>query len=224
MTNSTYPPAPWHLQGSALINLHLVKTTTSRRWIPPELDLVSLWPGRTLAGVYLSSYEAGSVLLYHELIVAAGMVRYRGQVGFWISHIYVDNPNALAGGHEIWQLPKEMATFNWEVDQIQVFQEDQLLYQLAYHQPAFKTGSLPFSGQVISGMREELLAFTGRFQGSWGLISAQVQISDSAPFADLKLESPFLSFQGSPLSFEAGIPYGVGARILQSTGQEAPAR
>ncbi len=223
MTTSTYPSAPWHLKGSALITLHLVETPTARRWIPPELDLVSLWPGRTLAGVYLSSYEAGSVLEYHELIVAAGMVRYQGQVGFWISHIYVDNPSALAGGHEIWQLPKEMATFNWGAEEIQVFQEDQLLYQLSYRQPAFKTGSLPFSGQVFSGMREELLAFTGQFQGNWGLISAQVKISGSAPFADLKLESPFLSIQGSPLSFEAGIPHGMGAKISRSAGQEVPA-
>jgi hypothetical protein len=205
------------------MNLHLVKITSARRWIPPELDLMAVWPGRTLAGVYLSSYEAGSVLTYHELIVAAGMVSYQGQVGFWISHIYVDNPTALAGGHEIWQLPKEMATFSWESNQIQVFQEDQLLYHLSYRPPLLRTGSLPFSGQVFSGMREELLVFTGQFQGCWGLISAQAKVPDSTPLAGLHLESPVLSMQGSPLTFEAGIPHRVGSKVSPSARQEAAA-
>jgi acetoacetate decarboxylase len=53
-------------------------------------------------------------LEYSELIVIAGLVRYSGQIGGWVSHIYVDNADSVAGGRNIWGLPKELAEFIWE--------------------------------------------------------------------------------------------------------------
>ena len=91
MNNSPpYPPAPWTLRGYAIQNWQLVDTEVARPFIPPELKIASLWPGKTLSGIYLANYGRGSVIEYSELIVVPGLVGYWGKLGFWISHIYQD--------------------------------------------------------------------------------------------------------------------------------------
>ncbi len=219
MDPALYPPAPWHLQGCACLALHLIRNDVARAQIPSEFEIVSVWPGRTLAGIYLSSYEAGSVLEYHELLVAAGMVRYQGTVGFWISHIYVDNPASLSGGREIWGLPKELAEFEWMTShpqparnpiQIRVQQGDREFCQLTSPAPSWQTGSIPFSGQVFSRLDQDLLVFTGRFKGHWGILPATLSIPAESPFAELGLGSPFLTICGSNLTFTAEAPMIVG--------------
>src|SRR5688572_23194128 len=111
----TYPSAPWTLKGFAVQTLQLVDTARARSFVPPDLDIVSVLPGKTLGVVYLASYGPESVLSYNELIVVPALTRYGKNVGFWISHIYVDHPDSMAGGREIWGLPKELAQFTWQM-------------------------------------------------------------------------------------------------------------
>jgi acetoacetate decarboxylase len=123
----TYPQAPWKLQGYALQTLNAVNIEDSRSFVPPELEIISIFPGKTLGGVYLSAYESGSILEYNELIVVAALVSYKGKIGSWISHIYVDNEDSVAGGREIWGLPKEMAQFTWTSNSVSVSQQEKQL-------------------------------------------------------------------------------------------------
>ncbi|WP_225977590.1 acetoacetate decarboxylase family protein [Nostoc sp. CENA543] len=109
----TYPPAPWRLEGYGIQTLHWVDVKQAAAFVPSELEIVSFLPGKTLAGIYVSAYEADSLLQYNELIVVPAVVRYQKHIGAWISHIYVDNEDSVAGGREIWGLPKEMAEFSW---------------------------------------------------------------------------------------------------------------
>jgi acetoacetate decarboxylase len=109
----TYPQAPWMLYGYAIQTVHLIDIEKARPLIPKELEIVSIWPGKTLGGVYISSYKSGSVLEYSELIVIPAVVSNSGKIGGWVSHIYVDNSDSVAGGREIWGLPKELAEFSW---------------------------------------------------------------------------------------------------------------
>ena len=108
-----YPAPPWRLKGHALAVPRLVDLHHARPLMPPELAIVPVLPGKTLGLVYLATYRPGSSLQYHELIVAHALVRNRVRPGFWISHIYVDNPDSTAGGREVWGLPKELAEFTW---------------------------------------------------------------------------------------------------------------
>ncbi len=62
-----YPPAPWHLQGYAVQTLQLIDVARVRPLVPSELEIVSLLPGKTLGGIYISSYGLGSVMEYNEL-------------------------------------------------------------------------------------------------------------------------------------------------------------
>ena len=84
-----HPPAPWHLNGELVV-------------VP------ALTSARQLGGVMLANYTSGT-LVYRELIVFSHATA-RGMV---VSHIYVDSEQSMSGGHEIWQLPKELAEFEY---------------------------------------------------------------------------------------------------------------
>ena len=77
----SYPQAPWTLQGCAYQTLQLLDCDRVRPLIPAELNLVSVFPGKTIGGVYLSNYSTGSVLEYSKLIVIAAFVSYGGKIG-----------------------------------------------------------------------------------------------------------------------------------------------
>src|SRR3954454_24020465 len=112
--NKSYPVAPWSLTGEAFQTMSFVRDESARASVPDSLDFVF-----RAGGIYFGSYKAGSSLEYNELIVIQGLVRSSGKHGFWISQIYVDHPAALAGGHDIWDLPKQLAQFEIDTDDAQ---------------------------------------------------------------------------------------------------------
>lgn len=223
----SYPSAPWTLQGDAIQTLQLIDIKQVRPFIPPEFEIISVLPGKTIGGVYLSNYSSGSTLEYSELIIAPGIVNYGGKIGGWISHIYVDNSDSVAGGREIWSLPKEFADFTWEkVSQnssqsentITVSQGNQTLCQLSYHLPNL-TFPVPFSGDVFSIKLDSILLFKGEFSANIGLCSSQLQIPVESPFASLGLERPFLTFYCRNLRLVAGMPKVAGYREASLTSK-----
>src|SRR4028118_737110 len=215
-----YPPTPWKLQGYALLTSQLIDVERVRPLIPSELDIISVLPGKTLGGVYLSYYGSGSVLEYSELIVNAALVRCSGKIGGWVSHIYVDNADSVAGGREIWGLPKELAEFTWEEGThaasgyencVTVRQGEQTLCHLGYNQPSFGL-QIPFSGDVLSTRSDSILLFNGKFEARVGLIGSKLQVPLESPFARLKLDRPWLTFYCEKLRLIAGVPEVVGHR------------
>jgi len=202
-----YPPAPWQLVGDALLTVNLVSLQQARRLVPPELEIVSVLPGHTLGGVYLVRYGAGSVLQYSELIVVTALVHYGNYTGSWISHIYVDQPESIAGGREIWGLPKQLAQFSWQAGsrwQVEVRQVEQQLCQLTWGKP-FPLWQQSFSGQSFGTLATALLCFTAKAKARLGLVRSQLTIAPDSPLADLNLQHPWLtlSFQGMQLQVEA---------------------
>jgi len=203
-----YPPAPWKLQGYACQTLHLVDASLAQSLVPSELNVVSVWPGKTIGGVYLATYGPGSVLEYHELIVVAGLVSHSGGVGGWISHIYVDNPDSVAGGREIWGLPKELAQFSWEQGQhnrLSVRQGERQLCTLSYEQPAWgwRQG---FSVPSFSVLERDLLLFRGEVSARIGLVSAKLDVPKESPFAALGFGQPWLAVNCDALNMVVSAP------------------
>lgn len=211
----TYPPAPWTLKGYAFQTLQLVDIKQASKFIPPELDIVSLLPGKTLGSIYISAYESGSLLKYNELIVVPGFVGYQGKFGAWISHIYVDNPDSVVGGREIWGLPKEMADFSWSNGSVRVSQNNNELCSLD-----FQKGFLNFSTwwkQELSagsfgGLGSELLFFGNQFQTQVALMQGKLKISQESPFVSLNLDKPLFTFNLQQLELIAGVPKVVGKK------------
>ncbi|MDX2214583.1 MAG: acetoacetate decarboxylase family protein [Oculatellaceae cyanobacterium bins.114] len=190
----TYPLVPWLLRGYAYQSVQLLPNNQVRSLIPDAFEIVSVFPNYTLGGVYLSSYVKGSILEYNELIVIAGLVNYAGKIGAWVSHIYVDNPISVAGGREIWGLPKELAQFTWEQNQYhycKVQQGDRLLctFRSDWQLPLWRQ---PIAGQAFSTLDHRVLLFAGQASANFAIAGAELNVPDNSPFFDMGLTTPFL--------------------------------
>jgi acetoacetate decarboxylase len=101
-----YPAAPWHMVGSLWLTLFRLKDRVD-----------DLRP----AGVYgaaFVSYEEGSPLTYYELLVARPISTDAGSKAggrrVSITDIWVDSPASVAGGRELWAIPKGLCDFSME--------------------------------------------------------------------------------------------------------------
>ena len=210
----SYPQAPWILQGYAFQTLQLLDTERVRRFIPAELDIISVFPGKTVGGVYLSRYGAGSVLEYSELIVISGIHSYQGKFGGWVTHIYVDNPDSVAGGREIWGLPKELAEFTWTDNSVSVRQDNRLLCSLKYSRQGFglqqKLGALTFSTQGT-----DLLLFSAEVEARFGLVSAKLEIPSQSPFSALDIGQPWLTVHAEQMRLVVDAPTVIGQKSVE---------
>jgi acetoacetate decarboxylase len=211
----SYPPAPWHLYGTALASFHPIDLATARQFVPLDFDIVSVLPGKTLGCLYLSVYEANSTLQYHELIVAPALVRYRGNIGAWISHIYVDHPHSVEGGRNIWGLPKQMADFTWDDRQVTVSQDRHCLCRvdrssLALPLSFWGNFKISISGNVFGGLEREILAFQGDVTAMLKWTPLSLHIPSASPFASLDLGNPFFSVGFDRLQLTANSPSIVG--------------
>jgi acetoacetate decarboxylase len=211
----THPPAPWQLHGYAVQTLSLVDIDRARRFVPANLEIVSILPGKTLGSVYISEYQAGSTLVYNELIVAPALVKNRGKVGGWISHIYVDNVDSVAGGREIWGLPKEMAEFTRTNACVTVKQQDLTLCSLSTRPNLLSAWKLPLkiAGYCFGNLDRNLLYFGNNFQTQGSSVSSNLDIPQDSPFGGLNLSQKFLTIDLQNLQLVAGVPELTGTQI-----------
>lgn len=219
--HGSYPPAPWQLYGNAFATLQPVDVERSREFIPVEFKIIPVLPGKTLGGLYFALYEGNSTLTYSELIVVSGLVRYRNHWGAWISHIYVDNPVSVAGGRNIWGLPKELAEFEWRDERVTVRQENNVLCEFQYRSGLpFAIGMPKISSNVLSILDSNILLFQGDFAESINWIQSTVHISATSPFAALNLVHPWVTLQLNNLYLNASAPGVVGQ--LELKNKKAP--
>jgi acetoacetate decarboxylase len=198
----SYPPAPWSLQGAAIAALHLVDIDIARAFVPPRLRIVPVLPGRTLSVLYCAQYAAGSTLEYNELIVAAALIYSRRRMGFWISHIYVDDERALAGGHEIWRLPKEHADFGLPADShhLTVEQQSRPLVSIRW-QVRSRSVRAPLFLPVISDA-----FFKGRGTCRLSSCRAVLSVPPQSPFHALRFDRCDRVFQAENLKMVIAAP------------------
>nr|WP_290226799.1 acetoacetate decarboxylase family protein [Trichocoleus desertorum] len=202
-----YPSAPWTLRGHALQTLHLVDSASVRSLLPSGLEVLEPWPGKALTTVYVSAYQSGSVLEYNELIVAA-LIRQSGNIGGWVTHIYVDNPDSVAGGREIWGLPKELADFTWEsgeTQQVTVRQGDRLLCSLRY-EPPFSLWRQPFSATSFSLLDSALLSFGAHLDSRLGLVKGHLEVPANSPLAQVDFGQPWLTVSHAEMELRVDAP------------------
>ncbi|WP_199296118.1 acetoacetate decarboxylase family protein [Trichocoleus sp. FACHB-591] len=202
-----YPSAPWTLRGHALQTLHLVDSASVRSLLPSGLEVLEPWPGKAVASVYLSAYQAGSVLEYNELIVAT-LIRQAGNIGGWVTHIYVDHPDSVAGGREIWGLPKELAEFTWEAGetkQVTVRQGDRLLCSLRY-EPPFSLWRQPFSATSFSLLDSALLSFAAHLDTRLGVVKGHLEVPANSPLAQIYFGQPWLTVSHAEMELRVDAP------------------
>lgn len=98
----TYPTPPWRLWGSLWLTLFRVGAPVDERH-----------PGG-LYGAAFVSYDDPSPLTYGELLVARPAVTPHGR-RVCITDIWVDSPASVAGGRELWAIPKLLGELDHEL-------------------------------------------------------------------------------------------------------------
>ena len=108
----SYPPAPWQTHGHAIVQPYLVDA--SRLRLPAGFAPVTI-AGRAVGVLGLVVYEPPSPLCYAELVwmpcLVSVMADGRRRRGYFVEKMYVDSDASLAGGRELWALPKQKARF-----------------------------------------------------------------------------------------------------------------
>lgn len=175
---STHPAAPWQLNGELVV-------------VP------ALTAARQLGGVMLADYTSGT-LAYRELIVFS----HATLKGMVVSHIYVDDPQSLAGGHEIWGLPKELATFSYERTRFTARQgETTLLHARVRRRPGLVPLILP---TPITSAKGHTIG-RARIKAAPALV--ELQIPHDSPFAPLGLAGRHVGLAGDDLRLHMPAPH-----------------
>jgi hypothetical protein len=203
----SYPPAPWKARGYVMQSLKLIDVEKARGFVPPELEIVSVLPSKTLGAVYFAEYGPGSALDFNELIISSALTRRGSTIRFWISHIYVDNADSMAGGREIWGLPKEMAQFTWNDDhtQVEARQDGRLLCAMRSGSPTWLIPIIVLL-PTFSILGASLLSFLATVTGRLGLSGYELDISADSPFTGLNLTAKGLALSIRNARLVAGAP------------------
>ncbi|MCA9519598.1 MAG: acetoacetate decarboxylase family protein [Myxococcales bacterium] len=185
---------------STLYAVHLVPVRAVAPYVPRGLEIVSI-AGRTLGVVFLSYYGPESTLEYHELIVMPALVRYRGRLASWVTHIYVDNELSVRGGRRVFGLPKEMAHFDWlggrpGVARLSLAGEP--LITVRYGAPLGRVAGW-IGGPSISVVQNEVLFFLSRLRAEYGLCRVSYEIARTSPLAELELGRPLFGILGGSM-------------------------
>jgi hypothetical protein len=98
----SYPAAPWHMVGSLWLTLFRLREPVD------ELRPAGVY------GAAFVSYTDGSPLTYSELLVARPVATDRDGRRVTITDIWVDSPASVAGGRELWAIPKGLCDFSFE--------------------------------------------------------------------------------------------------------------
>ena len=169
----------------------LVDVERARAFVPPDLDIVELRPGRTLAAFAIADYQHRATFPYGELSVMAAVVRCRGVRGPWISHIWVDSLPSLKGGREMWGMDKDLAHFDWRrgaatAVSVRDVTTSAVVAAFSWAEAGFR---LPLPGWVrgIGSVHGDRRSFRGRGVSRLGVTSVDVHVPPASPFAGLGL-------------------------------------
>jgi len=200
----SYPDAPWHMHGQLWLSLF----RTSR-----AVD--TLRPAGTW-GVAFVRYEDPSPLTYGELLVARPVKTPVKAVT--ISDIWVDSPASVAGGRELWAIPKGLCDFELDSE---------------------RRGPLTTTDASVAGGRELWAIPKGLCEFSWrdhGGRVARTEIAASidgvpvasANFADVSSLAPRVPFKGTTwqpeLTEGLGADQGEKTAALTGSSKTLPAR
>ncbi|WP_116047587.1 acetoacetate decarboxylase family protein [Amycolatopsis palatopharyngis] len=110
MSTAEYPPEPWRLAGQGYLSVWQVPVGELPR-LPAGVQPMTL-AGRAMVTTAWIDYQEQGQLAYHELL-AAITVRSGLQPTATITEIWVDSEVSLAGGRQLWGIPKDLADFDF---------------------------------------------------------------------------------------------------------------
>jgi hypothetical protein len=185
------PPAPWRLQGQIWTGCYDVGTHLAL----PD-GLTSLLNPNWLI-LIVGRYLAGT-LRYDELIIGA-LVRRGLRVGIHFHAIWVDDEVSLWGGRYIWGIPKELATFTWNADTVQITDERGLIVTLTVNAHAARAPWLWMPAPGFFGFQDGRCLYTlTRTHARVG--TSRIYVAEwSSRFAYRVTGTPLFGFAANPM-------------------------
>lgn len=144
--------------------------------------------GRALGGILAARYDERATLRYHELIVGV-IAADRGRAALWVTHIWVDDERSVAGGREVWGLPKELAEFSSEFGAVAHYvacSGDRPILRLNAARARARLAQ-PAIAPVWSPLRDRVRLTLGRGRMRLGLARVRVEVPVASPLASLDL-------------------------------------
>ncbi|CAM6105178.1 unnamed protein product [Calypogeia fissa] len=108
---------PFVFKGRAVYQLHAVKASVARRFVPPELKLVEAF-GYTLGGLFLANYDVSPAGQFDEAVVIAGIVWNPPTSCAWAGRVLVGSEAARVHGRKEIGLPSHFASFSHQVAEL----------------------------------------------------------------------------------------------------------
>jgi hypothetical protein len=208
---NAYPPAPWQLGGWGVATFGLVDAKAAAAFVPSGVHVVHVGGGKTLGGLFFLAYERGT-LVYHELNIVAGLVRVGSRFAFYLPRLYVDSEASLAGGRDIWGVPKELATFDVSheigLTTIAVHQGSRELWRLRCG-VATRGLRVPLPMPSFGVRGDQFLFFTGALAARLSLVRAEIRMPADGEFAALALDRPRRAVRCENLSLMVPVPLAV---------------
>ncbi|MGV9704735.1 acetoacetate decarboxylase family protein [Streptomyces sp. NPDC003483] len=199
-----YPREPWRLAGQMYLSVWLV-TRHALPQVPHGTRPVTV-AGRGVVGAAWVVYENDSVLSYNELLRAV-LVRVGTRPRVCITDIWVDSEISMAGGRELWGIPKEMATFRLDrADGLRASagSGDGPVAGAAFRPGRGLPGRWPLSYRVAQTLSGRLKTSPVRSRAGLSLARADWTVADSGPLRALGLSRPVLSLQLSDFRIRFG--------------------
>jgi hypothetical protein len=148
-------PAPWHFSGNAFILVYwFSKSSMLKNGFIPSAMATNFRGGPSV--VVLVNYHYSNVGPYYELLFVPGRFEHRGRQYSSITQIYVSTQASVVNGRKNWAIPKEIANFDWRIDDdavenVRVRQGDQTFANFTFRHAG---PTLPVSTNLIpSGWR-----------------------------------------------------------------------
>lgn len=204
-----YPPFPWrmNMRGIMLQTVQLTNAAKAKALIPPDFDIFTPIPGKSVGGIYFAHYGPGSDLEYNELGVFPAMVKYGGKLGIWVSHMYVDNQASLEGGRNEMGMPKELAEFAQDANNpfhITVSQRGKLILSLTSGKQLYiKHQKMTFGAFGVRN--SDIIWFKNIIDMGLGITGIKVEVPEKSPLKSLGLDRPIMGICGKDATCALGV-------------------
>lgn len=190
-----YPPEPWNLAGDAHLSVWQVPADRLPR-LPGIVTPVTLG-GRALVVTAWIDYRPPGEMSYHELLATVAVRRGVRPTGS-ITEIWVDSEASLAGGRELWGIPKDLATLTFTGGRGftgSASTERDWIATAAFASRCGPPASLPASFAIVQSVHGTPLASRVTSRGRPRLASARWNINPAGPLGYLAGRKPLLSAQ-----------------------------
>jgi acetoacetate decarboxylase len=97
-----------------------LRLDVARALVPAPLRLPPAWPGRALAMLLVGRYGEARRCAMAKWPASRGPVLAGARPGGLVTSIWVDDERSLAGGRQVWGLPKQLATLRWRPGAVEV--------------------------------------------------------------------------------------------------------